>query len=153
MPFRNELKSNFVTGTNNIILTHEFLYWSERVKQLFAIPVGSISDCSSHPDILMSLVGHPFEWGIREASVLHDFLVRNGVVSRSMADQLFYDAMIESGVSKHKADIYYAGVRFGAAYMEDKYKTIKKKGAGYVEGTVENLVEVIDFTVDVATGR
>jgi len=153
MPFQNELKSNFLTGTNNIILTGELLYWSERVKQLFAIPVGTISDCASVPQILMSATGHPFEWGIREASVLHDFLVRNGVVSRDMADLLYHDAMIDSGVSEQKADLYYAAVRFGSIYMEDKYKTIMKKGVGYVEGTVKNLVEVIDFTVDVATGR
>jgi len=113
MPFIRPLKAEFVPLSDNIKLTAELSYWCPRTKQLIVVPKGFISDCASIPRLLWPIIGQPFDWRWRKESVLHDFLYRtNGqIVTRKVADQIFYDALREGGLRYTKAKAMYLGVR------------------------------------------
>ncbi len=115
MPFRSELKSDFIEDTDNIILEKDLIYYDKRSKQLFVIPAGFICDGASIPQFLWGVLGHPLQADVRKAAVLHDFLYRNQVVRRKVADQMFYDALVEEGMDENKAQVFYSGVRIGGA--------------------------------------
>lgn len=115
MPFKTELKTDWIKNTDTIILERDLVYYDNRSKQVFVIPVGFISDGASIPQFLWSVMGHPFQADVRKAAVLHDFLYRHQVVRRKVADQMFYDALCEEGLNENKAQMFYAGVRVGGA--------------------------------------
>ncbi len=46
-----------------------------------------------------------------KAAVLHDYLYKNHLVSRRMADLIFYEAMLVGGTLKWKAKVMYYAVR------------------------------------------
>lgn len=50
-----------------------------------------------------------------KASVLHDYLYATGLVSREDADEIFYQALIEDGLSVWRAKMMWTGVRVGGA--------------------------------------
>ena len=126
MPFLNKLHAEFVPGQDNIKLVGPLDYFDNRSDQLFVIPKGFTCDGASIPKFLWSVLGHPFRSDVRCAAILHDFLYRNAVVKRKVADQMFYDAMIESGCEIAKAQTLHAGVRFGAGDVYKKYKRERK---------------------------
>ena len=111
MPFKSDLDCGWIKGKNKIYLEKTLEYWDNRSKQLFVIPIGFESDCASIPKILWTIVGHPFQAKSRRPSVLHDFLYTNRVVKRKVADQMFYDALIEEGMEEIKAQAFYLCVR------------------------------------------
>ena len=83
------------------------------------IPRGFITDLASIPRFLWSFYS-PTEVSTILPAVLHDYLY--GCVSeynRYEADNIFYYALRENGVSKWKALKYYYGVRiFGASHYK-----------------------------------
>lgn len=125
MSFKTGLKIDWVEGTNNLILRESLRYYDKRSKQLFIIACGLVSDGASIPRFLWPILGHPFQHPMREAAILHDFLYYYNVVPRKIADQIFYDALVESGMNRYKAQIYYFGVRVGG---RSAYKKHSKKG-------------------------
>jgi len=124
MPFRTELKTDWVENFDRIILENPLEYWDERSHQLFVIPEGFVTDCASIPQFLWSVLGHPFGKNIRKASTLHDFLYRNNVVKRKVADQMFYDALVDEGMDQDRAQVYYSGVRIGGSKAYQKGEEI-----------------------------
>ena len=126
MPFKNKLHAEFVPGEDEITLLKNLSYYDNRSKQLFVVSSGFICNGASIPRFLWSILGHPFQSDVRRAAILHDFLYRNTIVKRKVADQMFYDAMIEDGCEEAKAQTIHAGVRFGAASVYRKYKRERK---------------------------
>ena len=80
------------------------------------ISKGEVTDGASIPKFLWSTEGSPFTGLYRKAAVIHDYLYRLGygktpLVSRERADKIFYEAMLELGVSKFEAQKKYRAVR------------------------------------------
>lgn len=78
---------------------------------LIRVPRGMATDLASVPRVLRSLaLSDPqTAW----AAVVHDRLYVTKEVTRPVADAVFFGALIDSGVSRFWAVVYYLGVRFG----------------------------------------
>lgn len=78
---------------------------------------GAITDGASIPRIAWRLFGPPLGDTYTGAAVLHDTLYRtqgaNGMLSRAQCDEVFFQAMLDSGVSWWRAYAMWAAVRAG----------------------------------------
>lgn len=76
------------------------------------IKKGFVTDLSSIPKLL--------RWAIspsgktKNASVVHDYLIRNKIFDEKKADQVFKELMINSGVRPIQASIMYSGLRLAS---------------------------------------
>lgn len=52
------------------------------------------------------------------------------VVEKDIADRIFFDALIESGIVKWKASVMYDGVHVGGGSSYHKYKVMDKLTRG-----------------------
>jgi len=86
------------------------------------IPAGFITDLATSPRILWSIIP-PFGRYL-SPSILHDYLYFSKEVSRKKSDEIFYEAMLISGVKKWKAKIMYLTVRL---FGRGSYKIGEKK--------------------------
>jgi hypothetical protein len=80
----------------------------------FVIPQDFETDLSSVPRWLACFIS-PSDEGFAEAGIIHDWLYRNGPLTRANADLLFRELLIEWHVSWWKAWAAYIALRiFGA---------------------------------------
>jgi hypothetical protein len=87
----------------------------------FIIPKGFKTDYASVPKVFWNIL--PPTGVYTYAAVLHDYLYHTGIVSKEDADKLFYDVMLELGVSKVKAyGMYKAVDMFGFKAWNDHKK-------------------------------
>ena len=95
------------------------IYSSKVAKRLIVVPTGFITDLASVPRL-------PFIYLVtggkaNEASVIHDYLYVSKMVSRSMADAVFREAMAASGVSGWRRWMMWSGVRVGGGSAWDSH--------------------------------
>ena len=86
------------------------------------VPAGFQSDGCSVPEFLWDTVSPQIDPRTLRAAIVHDYLYRNALPgwTRKEADELFYDFMVEDGMSKFKAGIAYYGVRwFGSTNWKE----------------------------------
>ncbi len=76
------------------------------------VPKGFITDFASTPWFLWAWIPSWGKYG--KAAVVHDRLYHTHEVSRTMADLIFYEAMIVGGTPKWKAWLMYQGVHLFA---------------------------------------
>jgi Protein of unknown function (DUF1353) len=93
-------------------------FYSKHYKKNYVVPAGSITDLKS------SLVKNA-----SAAAIVHDHLYSRGlhfkqIKYREEADQVFLEAMLDSGVTKARALLYYWGVRLCG------HRYLKKEGVG-----------------------
>lgn len=95
------------------------------------VPAGFVTDfCSSIP-MVWSVIPKWDKYG--KATVIHDYLYFTKEVSRKRADEIFYEAMLVSGVKKWKAKIMYQAVRlFGRSSYKKSDCYIIEPLEGYV---------------------
>jgi hypothetical protein len=79
---------------------------------------GFFTDGASIPRPLWSFVGSPFTGKYVGAAVIHDVGCDSHKYTWQITDRIFYDAMLDSGVSDHLAKIMYYGVRLGGPKWE-----------------------------------
>jgi hypothetical protein len=95
------------------------LYTSDVAKQAVIVPRGFITDFSSVPRLPLAylLAGET----AHEAAVVHDYLYESKMVSKKMADDVFLEAMQDSGVSWWRRKLMWAAVAAfgGAAYAAE----------------------------------
>lgn len=75
----------------------------------FTVPAGFVSDLDSVPRI--PFVYSRYKGRTVRAAILHDYLYRNQIVSRKLADTIFLDSMQREGVPARYRIIIYAAVR------------------------------------------
>lgn len=80
----------------------------------YTVPKNFITDLASIPRVIRSIFAVNSKH--RQAAVLHDYLYTKKHISRKMADELFYEAMINSNVTKWKAKLFYYAVRIGGGF-------------------------------------
>ena len=74
------------------------------------VPSGWVVDGASIPQVAWTFVGGPFEGKYRDASVIHDFGCDKKVKPWEKVHEVFYWAMLASGVETWRAKIMYAAV-------------------------------------------
>jgi hypothetical protein len=88
-----------------------FGFYSSLLGETITVPAGFVSDFASVPRI----VGAWLLYGGKgkRASVLHDWLYSTQMVSRSVADAIFEEALKASDYAAWEVSGMYAGVRLG----------------------------------------
>lgn len=94
------------------ICDHPLRYKSDVARRLFTVPVGFFTDFASVPrwiPIIYSMLGNRGHM----AAAVHDWLYYSAVVPRKMADKVIKEAIEVCGISRWRANLFYAGVRVG----------------------------------------
>ncbi len=84
-------------------------FGSQHSRFIIRVPKGFITDFASVPRFLWGWIPYWGKWG--KASVIHDYLYQTHQVERSIADAIFYEAMLVEGTKKWKARLMYRAVR------------------------------------------
>lgn len=79
---------------------------------------GFSTDGASIPRPLWSIVGSPFTGKYIGAAVIHDVGCDSHKYTWEVTDKMFYDAMLDLGVTDHLAKLLYYGVRLGGPKWE-----------------------------------
>jgi hypothetical protein len=110
MPWLSEFDIRQVDDTYFMLL-QDLVYYSKRYKVKITVPSGMVSDGPSVPRVplLFWLFGHKG----KRAAVIHDWLYRNSLLPREVCDDIFKEALLESGKFAFTACGMYAGVRVG----------------------------------------
>lgn len=92
-------------------LLEDFAYDSAVAGARIIVPAGFVTDFASVPRVPVAywLAGDT----AHAAAVIHDYLYTTGLLSKAVADSIFYEAMVASGISRWRAYPMYLGVRFG----------------------------------------
>jgi hypothetical protein len=85
-----------IAPEGNFVLRGELVYSSDLWPTVIIVPESFVTDFASIPRIFRAL--HPVNGRHREASIVHDFLVREDDFDRRLADRIFLEAMKVSGV-------------------------------------------------------
>lgn len=102
-----------VPGSNNKCMLHEDWYFTIDGKR-FWIMAGYVFDGASIPRIFWTLVGSPFQPNFWAAALAHDWLYLTHLESRSVADEVIYQLLLKSEVSRAKSRLIWLSVRSGA---------------------------------------
>lgn len=101
------------------VLAEQFSY--QYKEKVITVPAGYVTNLASTPRVIWNIIP-PFGY-YSKGAVIHDWLYSNTgdlpdlKYTRKDADEIFYSAMIESGVNRFKAKMIYSAVRlFGWAY-------------------------------------
>lgn len=111
--FKTPLKIEQIDDTYFLLLS-DLIYESEKYKIRIVVPAGFVSDGPSVPRI-------PFLYFFfgskgKRAAVVHDWLYRNELVPRDVADDIFKEALCDTNKGIYTAFGMYLGVRmFGWA--------------------------------------
>lgn len=93
----------------------DFTWWSHALPDgRHVVRSGSPTDLASIPFGMRNLFDR-LGPSVR-AAIVHDDLYRRRMFTRKMCDELFYKALLECGVPRWKAKLYYRGVRLGGAF-------------------------------------
>jgi len=115
--FTSPLETTYI-GNGNYQLIKSFSYrvGSPDSDWIITVPVGFITDYASFPSLLKPVT--PEKWIKTKASVLHDFLYRHGNHSKAIADAIFLEALLVSGVEREAAYAMFTAVSLfgGKAY-------------------------------------
>lgn len=87
----------------------------------YTVPVGTLTDGVSSPLALRGLFPQCDEAFI--PSIFHDFHYDTGKLGRKVCDDIFYQMMLDFGVSELRAKAMYAGLRVGGwTHYNNNYK-------------------------------
>jgi hypothetical protein len=102
---------------------------------------GFIYDSASIPRIFWSLIGSPFSGKYRMAALIHDALYATQLTTREEADDIFYNIMVNEGVSVWKAKLMYTAVlAFGSSVYNKSSEEIVKSRE-FVEVRYEKIFD------------
>ena len=110
-------------------ITEPFIY-KYTDGRIFGVPVGTLTDGASIPDILESIAGNNFQGSYVPAAFLHDYLCFVALTDKkpqcSWEDchKIFYQAMLDNGCSKwglKGAWVKYQAVKIGMFFRRWKY--------------------------------
>lgn len=116
MPFTTDIKiSPMVEGTWRTLwkVVEPLNFYSEKFHRNYVVPAGTITDLAS------GLVP-----AASAAAIVHDHLYDRGhhlkqIVDRDQADEIFFEAMVDSGVPLWRCWAYFSAVRmFGWRYYK-----------------------------------
>jgi hypothetical protein len=99
-------------GVNEWQLLRDLTYTSTKnLIGCYTVPLGEVTDLASLPRVIRSIYNVN---GIsRHAATLHDYLYKTQAFTRKVCDQIFRQALLDSGMTRRRAAIWYRGVRWG----------------------------------------
>lgn len=108
--FLSQLDTRTLTDKSNRLLKDFVISIKGK---LIVIPEGFETDFASVPRIPLfyTLVGGRG----KKAAVVHDYLYASNFFNRKLCDDIFYDALRETGMGWFSANIMYTGVRLGGS--------------------------------------
>lgn len=89
------------------------LRFTDSAKVDWEAKAGLKTDGASIPTIFQPFVGQPFKDSFIKAAVIHDHYCKNRVRPWRQTHKVFYEGLIDQGVSKAKAKIMYFAVYLG----------------------------------------
>ena len=98
-----------------------YLHEGERI----SVPKGFITDLASIPKIFRNVLN--VNGKSRKPAVLHDYLYCSKIFERSVADYIFYKALVSEVMNAIIARTYWAGVRAGGWMYYNKNKGLSKE--------------------------
>lgn len=107
--FRGHCHTIVYDVPGEFVVSRRFIW--ETAQRVIVIPRGFITDFASIPK--------PAQWlysvngKTRKAAVLHDYLYCEQRLTRELADAIFMEAMIATGVDKVEREVFYRAVRLG----------------------------------------
>jgi hypothetical protein len=134
-------------GENTYLLCGKFRYNNEKYD--ITVPGGFINDGGSVPRWAWSISGLTPDGLARAGYVIHDYLYRFGLKTRSFADCALRDIMIDYGVPKRQAVLAYMATRIGGRKYygsivppnTDSYETLFKETTEYYRSGVISTCE------------
>lgn len=122
------LNVQLVQGKQSFIVQEDIVYTCPRTNLRIKVDAGFHTDLASIPAIARVIVSND-DWRIRLPAIVHDWIYRHSgklygfeynrrfqigvILPRSRADEIFYLALREQGVSWLKARMMWLGVRAG----------------------------------------
>jgi hypothetical protein len=87
-----------------------------------SVEKGFFFDGASAPNCTLNTLGlSRFDPRLIVAACVHDKAYRSGCVSRKEADLLFYNLLVQGGISRRKSNVLYRSVRaFGSKHYKGK---------------------------------
>ena len=82
-------------------------------KRLWRAEAGDLTDGASIPDWAQGFIGDPWDETYLKAAVLHDHYCVNHITSWRDTHLMFYNALLDLGVSSFKAKVMYYAVYLG----------------------------------------
>jgi hypothetical protein len=107
-----------MNGRTTWQLMRPFAYYSSTIELLISVPEGFITDFASVPRLpliwlLMSDTG-------QAAAVIHDHLWNDQRFPPSIANQVFHEALLVSGVSRWRAGLMHLAVVVASKFKKDQ---------------------------------
>lgn len=132
MPFSGPVRTQWVDDGLHMIVLDELVY-TDPDGRAWKVPAGFVTDGASIPAEFWGLLGSPFTGRYRVAAVFHDAAYATLGVGKGAADNMLFEAMLELGCERWKADAIYEGVRLGGldAYAEDQRAAGLSRSTGY----------------------
>jgi hypothetical protein len=112
-----EVPSFDLGDKGQFILKGRMVYTSDIVGMII-IPEGFITDFASIPRIFRTI--HPVNGKHRKAAVVHDYLCRDEITKRKVADRVFNEAMKVCKVAGWRRIQMYVAVRIGGIFRRKK---------------------------------
>ncbi len=94
-----------------LVKSFNYHFGSQHSRFIIKVPKEFITDFASVPRFLWGWIPYWGKWG--KASVIHDYLYHTHQVERSIADAIFYEAMLVEGTNSKVARLMYYAVRLG----------------------------------------
>lgn len=116
--YEGELKLKWIPDGRLMELLDDFAFVDRKEKR-WHVPSGTRVDGASIPQFLWSIIGSPYVGKYRDASVVHDFYCSVRTEPCDETHNMFFEAMIVSGVSRRRALIMYAAVRYAGPRWSD----------------------------------
>lgn len=108
---------------NQWVVESELAYFHEGER--ISVPKGFITDLASIPKIFRNVLN--VNGKSRKPAVLHDYLYCSKIFERSVADYIFYKALVSEGMNVIIARTYWAGVRAGGWLYYNQNKGLTKE--------------------------
>ena len=105
------VKSEWLGNGRNMRLLAPFQY-SDECGVNWIAPSGSVVNGASIPEYAWSIIGGPFEGKYRDASVVHDVACEDMTRPWEQVHEMFFQAMLTSGVDRTMANIMYSAVYY-----------------------------------------
>ena len=116
--FSGEVVTKWLKDGRHMQLAEPFEYIGSDCRR-WTVPKGAVTDGASIPQLFWTGLGGPFEDKYREASVIHDHYCELRNRKDVSVHNVFYDAMLTSGVDPTRAWIMHQAVlRFGPRWPD-----------------------------------
>jgi hypothetical protein len=146
--FSGSIETEWLGDGRKMRLLKPLIYFDPKCAQWYA-PTNSIIDGASIPRFAWSIIGGPYEGKYRAASIVHDVACEQKTRPWEAVHEMFYWAMLASGVEVLKAKVMYGAVyHFGprwsyllveTARIEEANAAVERIRRQVPDSTVETL--------------